>query len=176
MRSLSLQISRIFVFHDILTFLAKQAACIRFGVFCLLCSFANQNSFQRSHRKSRFACAFMPSHRNQGLMDSFSVLESQCGIDTSGLKTRPLERRPKRLSELSPFFTAMSKKGGAHCCYGRSPSGVRIGFGIEILFLQSQLQFFCAELSVIRFGLSNLYIKAKDPFLLRGHIWQYFVV
>ena len=142
MRSLSLQISRIFVFHDILTFLAKQAACIRFGVFCLLCSFANQNSFQRSHRKSRFACAFMPSHRNQGLMDSFSVLESQCGIDTSGLKTRPLERRPKRLSELSPFFTAMSKKGGAHCCYGRSPSGVRIGFGIEILFLQSQLQFF----------------------------------
>ena len=100
-------------------------------------------------------------------MDSFSVLESQCGIDTSGLKTRPLERRPKRLSELSPFFTAMSKKGGAHCCYGRSPSGVRIGFGIEILFLQSQLQFFCAELSVIRFGLSNLYIKAKDPFFVK---------
>ena len=104
-------------------------------------------------------------------MDSFSVLESQCGIDTSGLKTRPLERRPKRLSELSPFFTTMSKKGGAHCCYGRSPSGVRIGFGIEILFLQSQLQFFCAELSVIRFGLSNLYIKAKDPFFVKRTHW-----
>ena len=87
--------------------------------FHLLCIFANQNSFQRSQRKSRFACAFMPPHRNQGLMDSFSDLEAN-GIDTSGPKTRPLEwgeRRPKRLSELSPFFTALSKKGGAHCCY-----------------------------------------------------------
>ena len=63
------------------------------------------------------------------------------------------------MSELSPFFTLWAKRGR----YGYTRAGVRIGFGIEILFLQSQLLFFCAGLSDIRFGLSNY--KAKTFWL-----------
>ena len=48
-------------------------------------------------------------------MDSFPFLESQCGIDTSGLKTRPLENeqggeKAKEIVWAVTFFYTMGKK------------------------------------------------------------------